>query len=426
MFHMPYSLLVFFLLCNPDHVVGRIILPREALPKRAPNISTSTSAAQTYNRSQVTPSASLLASYWDPDPPPLPTGASLVSEYNARFVATTMPPPFFPHPSDNNDQLRKNYADIRSGICRPSDSFCQFQASGQPLISAQDKAFDDQCVLWNDDCSGNRTFAIEKFFKDISYRNPQNILNNHCFNQDSLANLEDCDDYNPPDRLKLWQEMKAWMRSPECVSAQHEYSIVEDATPINASSDNLETCCGSCGLLAQNVDLFYWPNPDEEDVSCLSIVGNSVLPLDYGATTAVQSLPSPMFTKNLSTTYWACPAHRTTGLSYPPAGGSTSITYFDSYATTARITTIGSVTVKVPLYNPWSSSPCMETKAAPLYSNSSTAIGDTNASIYPHGNVPVNPSASIYPSSNLSVIPSSITQPNSLPVSTVVSGTVTL
>ena len=130
------------------------------------------------------------------------------------------------------------------------------------------------------------------------------------------------------------------------------------------------------------MDLYYWPEPNS-DQSCLSIVGDSVRPLDYGATTEG------------STTYWACnwTQSSTTGI-----------------LTTAQITTVGSLAVKLSSYNPWSSSPCVVNEP-----------GSQNQSIKARDGY-----ASVYRRAHSLIIPTSITQTDGLPISTVISGNFTL
>ena len=186
------------------------------------------------------------------------------------------------------------------------------------------------------------------------------------------------------------------MRSPQCVSAADEwiaktgYSwgyyfgtmneskaefIKEDGNP---SSVNLPSCCGSCLIYAANVDLFYWPEPDS-DTSCLSIIGDTVRPIDYGATTKV------------GMTYWGCTV--------------STMTF-----TTAHITTVGSLAVKVSDFSPWSTPICDEDKAESQSLNQSSPISY----------------ASVHRRAHSLIVPTPTTQVDGLPISTVVSGGFTL
>ena len=190
------------------------------------------------------------------------------------------------------------------------------------------------------------------------------------------------------------------MRSSQCKSAANEWVamggdesklgfLAQDAGPgYKGTSEALITCCGGCEIDATTVDLYYWPELDA-NLSCLSIVGESVRPLDYGATTSI----IPERYSDVTITYWGCE--------------STSTVY-----TTAEITTIGSLTVKMSLMNPWSSSPCVDDDAGSQGMNHSIKVREE----YP----------SVYARSHPLTAPSSVTQENGLPVSTLVSGDFTL
>lgn len=222
----------------------------------------------------------------------------------------------------------------------------------------------------------------------------------------------DCDTYNPPERLAEWQKMKDWMRTPQCVSAAGEWQNMTGnhwdvdrlSTGYDPTEDTLSpSCCGMCSVQAQNVDLYYWPEPDANQ-SCLSIIGESVRPLDYGATTVTTTnIWDPLNT--ITQTYWAC---NITG-----ATGSNAVLSGLTYAfTTASITTIGDLSVKIPLWSPWSSSPCDEAKDESQGLNNSlqTRTGHTSILARDHS----------------LIIPSSITHKHNVSVSTVVSEGFTL
>ena len=70
---------------------------------------------------------------------------------------------------------------------------------------------------------------------------------------------------------------------------------------------NIPCCCGSCEMNVQNVDIYYWPEPNV-NTSCLSIIGDSVRPVDYGATRSVWTDG----TETVNDTYWGCDAKTST------------------------------------------------------------------------------------------------------------------
>ena len=314
---------------------------------------------------------------------------------------TKLPAPFNSYPDGLG--WSQNYQNILSGYCTIEDPFCFFKASNGSMVKANGTELYEDCVLWDDSCSGNRTAAIEKFFDAALRTNNTNnigsgpLLRNNCFQQ-LFVNVSDCDTYNPPERLTEFLKIKNWMRSSQCVSAADEWIAMtgydwgeyfstgnetkaEYIHDQGNSSVVLPSCCGLCLVYAENVDLYYWPEPDS-DTSCLSIIG-SVRPIDFGATT--QS----------DTTYWACnwTQSSTTGI-----------------LTTAQITTVGPLTVKVSSYNPWSSSPCDVDEP-----------GSKNQSIKAHDGF-----ASVHKRAHSLIIPTAMTQADGLPISTLVSGQFTL
>lgn len=166
-----------------------------------------------------------------------------------------------------------------------------------------------------------------------------------------------------------------------------EQQSIQGQTPRRSVSEI--SCCSLCLITAQNVDVYYWPEPDA-DTSCLSIVGSSVNPPLYGATHGI--IQSAGIAAPSAITYWGCTVQ-------DPISGP-------SYVTTARITSIGPVTFKKPLVDPWLAPPCVE--EAPAYQSPSTSIEARRLH------------AAIYGRGHSLVLPPNITQNNGLPVSTVV------
>ncbi|KAL9132384.1 MAG: hypothetical protein Q9175_006443 [Cornicularia normoerica] len=232
--------------------------------------------------------------------------------------------------------------------------------------------------------------------------------------------------------MSEFQEMRNWMRSQQCVSAATEWAAMTpgnsnfsnsnftyasakdnimssedpdsqmaaklDPHPYNYSSGVAPSCCGICGINAENVDIYYWPEPDA-DTSCLSVIGESFRPLEYGATTTEVSLGP---TETSTATYWGC--NPKTSTFYDPIVRG-NVTY-TSATTTAQITAIGSLLVKVPLIDPWSSPPCLETGAASQGSSGSIEISDKHAKMHARDHT--------------LIIPSPITRKYDSPVTTVV------
>lgn len=137
------------------------------------------------------------------------------------------------------------------------------------------------------------------------------------------------------------------------------------------------------------------------NLSCLNTVEKcSILPLEYGATTAIEA--------GFIQIYWGCKA-TSTGTTKGESEVFTTRLYI---LTTAQITTIGSLSVKVSSISPWSSSPCL---------GDDTGSQPSNRSIIDH-----DKGASIYAREHSLFVPPSSTQADGLLVSTLVSGNFSL
>ena len=406
-------LLQFLLFLSILNHLGHIAFARQTLLGRASNHSvkalSNTSAASAFipatTSSHVTPSTVGVQNYSD----------------SVTNVFTTLPVPFYFDSSRDSypAQYTTNYLDIKSGYCAIGDDFSSFKDGNGTIVKAVARNFSDQCLLWDPSCSGNRTLAIEKYFDvavsesaDNWWKNG-NLLVNEYFQQNNDVNQSDCDTYNPPERMAEFSKIKDWMRSPQCLSAANKWVamggnesklefLAQDAGPgFKNTSEDLTTCCGICSMNAATVDLYYWPELDA-NLSCLSIIGQSVRPLDYGATTSLIDAHYSWFTM----TYWGCES--TLAHPFEMEGYTSSTTVY----TTAEITTIGSLTVKMSLMSPWSSSPCVDNDAGSQGLNISIRVREEYTSVYAR--------------SQSLIVPSSVTQENGLPVSTLVSGDFTL
>ena len=321
--------------------------------------------------------------------------------------------------------------EVKAASCAIKDKYCNNNNGTMGKASASN--VNDSCILWDPSCSGNRTLAMDKFFNQTFQ---DDLLSNECFTQLSPINsafVSSCDKYNSSGRMSEFEEMKNWMRSQECVSAAADWAARTPSTsnftyanakdwrvshedpdsqmadrldphPINYTSGVTPSCCGVCNIFAQSVDLYYWPEPDA-DASCLSVIGGSVRPLDYGATKTENSI-NP--TSTSTGTYWGC--NPLTWTFYDPMLRE-NVTY-TSATTTAQITAVGSLLVKVPLVNPWASNPCLETGVPSKGSNISTEIRDKHARMHARDHT--------------LIIPSSVTSEVHSAVSTAVLGNFTL
>ena len=199
----------------------------------------------------------------------------------------------------------------------------------QPSLSV----LDEVCVLWDRNCTGNRTQVLDGFFRGVEVA----LKRNPCF----LAPSPNCSRYGSPARAVEYENIKEWMRSPPCLSTRSEYNSVYRRLPTIAD----DFCCDQCFLYGDDVDVYYWPSPDA-DTSCLSLIGTDINPPNLGATTG-------------DGTYWECTTPSTPGTWNFPIR-------------TAEITTIGSLTFKATLRDPWL--PPLSCVGTPLTSRSSDSI----------------------------------------------------
>ena len=243
--------------------------------------------------------------------------------------------------------------------------------------------FDSECLLWDHSCSGNRTLALEEFFggpdlPDDGTTAPTVllVLENLCFVNIS----DDCTGLEPADILSEFEVVKTWMRSPQCQSSSSEAAVLRGDVP--ATIDEYTTCCWICYISAENVDVYYWPEPGS-DTSCLGTIGNVTIPPLGGAIT------------NSDGVYWGCTA--TNG----------------SLVKTAISTQIGPITFKESLFNPWSSDPC-------------DSYPSTSATLGTHALTARGLSAHFQARGNSLILPPNVTDSNGQRVSTVVTEGFTL
>lgn len=347
---------------------------------------------------------------------------SIVNNYTyARAgAATTLPIPFYPNSEHAGDyKATKTHKDTKLGTCAIEDDYCSPRKDNGTVAKVNTTNIGDCCLLWDPSCSGNREMAIDIFFNQTFQHD---LLSNTCFVQAgsvNSANISNCDKFISSGKMSEFQEIKNWMRSQQCVSAATEWAVnttdLEDPSSQEAvlldpylyhiERGAIPSCCGDCEMVVDNVDIYYWPEPDV-NTSCLSIIGDSVRPLDYGATTSKWSIGSGAET--FTDTYWGCDATTST---YYDSFFQESVTYTDA-TTTAMITTIGSLLVKVSLSDPWSQSPCTEIDVMSQGSNGSAEIRNRHATMRARGHT--------------LIIPSSATHNDSSAVTTMVSGDFTL
>ena len=191
--------------------------------------------------------------------------------------------------------------------------------------------------IWTSNAANN-SGALETFFDKTTSK----WWGNQLFTNDCFRDLEahpNCTGKNSPARLNDFAQLKKWMRSEECVSdrAAQGAKIGKPNVPAAQLNGDVAKCCQDCIVFGQNVDIYYWPD-EKSDESCLDLVGNDVHPVDYGAKTDWQN-----------TTYWACTS---TDIVAPNAIFK-GMTAFPTEVTTATLTTVGPLKVKVYLEDPY-------------------------------------------------------------------------
>ena len=268
--------------------------------------------------------------------------------------------------SDNRSQTALNRSKIGTGTSNMTGTVTTAASDTYTTLN-----LDNQCVLWDNQCSGNRIAAMSEFFDDtVTFLEEED-----CFFYD----YDNCTKLEPAAKLSAFPKIKDWMRSPQCLSASSEYMIsIKGHTSF--PSDGGLNCCNICYVHAQNVDVYYWPQPNS-NISCLSTVGTSINPPLQGATI------------NSGGTYWGCTVEG--NLSTP------------SFIKTATLTTICAISFKHPLVNPWSPPPCIgEILTSGFPKSTSIEARGSYAPIRARG--------------HSLIVPTNRTQTNGLPVSTIV------
>ena len=233
----------------------------------------------------------------------------------------------------------------KAGICLLGDPACSHPKVTATIDAPQpvpDLTY--QCRLWNTSCSEahGQQKAIYAFFHNTQF----NLQANSCFMNYSL----DCSAYETKEMLAEFKDIKNWMRQSDCLASSTIYdSLAGLPLPTQAAAGDGVSCCNICDIEADNVDVYYWPSP-KADTSCLSVIGKS-LPIDYGATTAKDG-----------NVYWGC--------TVPNAGP-----YDAQYIATAAIESVGPITYKRYLDNPWDPPSCTGNAASSLSPQPSEAKG---------------------------------------------------
>lgn len=269
--------------------------------------------------------------------------------------------PFRPPMSGNGS----NSSLIQASECPLQEAYCSLQGPGHSLDGLK-----DECVLWDSTCSGNKSLATTQFYGSVMSA----LTNNVCFRDSS----PDCSKNNPVGRMSAFNEVKNWMRSPECESDNPWIIDMENGQDSDVIKEDLflnETCCGTCMVGVDGLDVYYWPDA-HANTSCLSVIGDKISDLAAGATTGENGL-----------VYWAC-----TSRDSSQASGVGS----QHMVMTAVLVSLASTTYRRYLYNPWISFPC-ETSSTSFSSDVDPKVKprDTRPSLLPRGHTLVAPNGSV-------------------------------
>ena len=259
-------------------------------------------------------------------------------------------------------EYSSNSSLIQASECLLQEAYCSLQGPGHSLDGLK-----DECVLWDSTCSGNKSLATTQFYNSVVNALTKNV----CFRDSS----PDCSKNNPIGRLSAFDEVRNWMRSPQCESGDPQIIDMENGEDSDVIKEDLflnQTCCGNCMVDVDRVDVYYWPDA-HANTSCLSIVGDQISDLAAGATTGEGG-----------TVYWGCTSSQASGVGSP------------LIVTTAVLTSIASMTFRTYLYNPWMSLPC-KTSSTSVSSHLDPKVKprDTRPSILPRGHTLVAPNGSV-------------------------------
>ena len=232
----------------------------------------------------------------------------------------------------------------QNASCQLADAYCSLRGPGHALDGLR-----DECVLWDPNCCGDKKAAARNFWEEGIAQ----VTSNSCFRSASPI----CTERNPPGRISAFTNLKNWMRTPQCYAANpliaedpNDQTVYEGMEYLN------QTCCGNCELVADKVDVYYWPDP-HADTSCLSVVGSVVSDSAAGGTTDETGV------------YWGCTSY---GTSLGIMNDDTITTW-----TTATLTTVAGYVFKTYMMNPWDGTPCDQV------SNSSSFASKGTSTSYP-------------------------------------------
>ena len=142
-------------------------------------------------------------------------------------TATSSAPAHYSHPPYPNtsetrnqsyDQIPGVYVPLPAeeiGACSITDKYCTYNGTARNPDGLR-----DQCLLWDETCSGNQTLAVNRFFGQTRGY----LYDNVCFTADAADVVEsNCTRQNTSARSAEFKRIKNWMRSSQCIDRQGEY-----------------------------------------------------------------------------------------------------------------------------------------------------------------------------------------------------------
>ena len=135
--------------------------------------------------------------------------------------------------------------------------------------------------------------------------------------------------------------------------------LLYDVSPIEAAA-----CDYDCALWPFDVDVCYWPAPSA-NTACLDTIGDDDSLLFDGSSTSLDQ-------NGHLDRWWGCETN-------DPTSGK-------SHITTAVLSHVNSIALKISLFNPWSSQPCTaDTRSSAVSDSHSTESLTSYAPIHARG-----------------------------------------
>ena len=240
----------------------------------------------------------------------------------------------------NNSLVSQHHTSSRLFIDGYFNVSCGAQSTTSSGFAFPD--FSQYCVLWDSSCPGNRSWALSNL-NSWTTRVPIGYGDGVCFGNPFCQCMVDGVPA-PAASTSSYAELLKLRRSPQCSSLA-------------------DLCCQyfPCIFEPTVVEIYYWPDADA-NTSCLSIIGDSIHPWDYGATTTTSTDYGSIFElwgNSKIETYWGCTKTFTNTIEEVDYTSSSLVA---GILTTAVMMNIEGFKFKSSKFNPWEADqPCPET-----------------------------------------------------------------